>query len=163
MNLDNVPAHTKAGLAKMNENSPLAKLTKDERKELALKTISRFMDGEKTADIAQEYGVTRQRLNQILLESAQEDWKAAQIALALTRKETAEEDLERAEDGLSLARARERVKSAQWDLERVFRRMYGDEKAQINIGGDGIQVQIVSYTDNNQGQPPAIDVTPSAK
>jgi len=163
MDLENVPAHAKAGLVKMNANYPLASLTADERKELAHRTIIRVVDGEKTEDIAKEHGVTRQRLNQILLEHAQEEWKAAQVTRALTKKETAEEALEMAADGLSLARAREQLKSAQWDLERVFRRVYGEDKAAIHIGGEGIQVQIVSYGDNKQANPAPIDVTPEGK
>jgi len=66
------------------------------------------------------------RLNQILLRYAEEDWRQAQVLRALQRKEEAEAELdEGAADALSLARARERLRAAQWDLERVCRRIYG--------------------------------------
>jgi hypothetical protein len=49
--------------------------------------------------------------------------------------------LREAKDGLELARARELVRSAQWQLERVLSRIYGQKQevapssaVQINIG-----------------------------
>jgi hypothetical protein len=141
-----VPANAVAGLAKMNAGKPLAHLDKAGKIKLAESVISRYVDGEKTADIAAELGVHRVRLNQILLAVAEQPWVQAQVALALARKQEAEEEMDGAADGLTLARARERLKSAQWDLERVFRRVYGEEKAQINVHGDGVKIELVSYS-----------------
>lgn len=109
-----------------------------------LAILNRYLSDESTADIAKDYGVTRQALGQFLLKTAENEWKDAQVARALARKEQAEDDLEDAEktpDALSLARTRERLKAAQWDLERVCRRIYGQDAppagataVQINIG-----------------------------
>lgn len=95
--------------------------------------LQRYLSDESTKDIAKSYGVTRQALGQFLLKHAEEDWKEAQVARAIARKEKAEDDLESALDPLSLARARELLKAAQWDLERVCRRIYGDDKAQVTV------------------------------
>lgn len=95
--------------------------------------LTRYLSDESTKDIAATYGVTRQALGQYLLKVAEEDWKEAQVARALARKERAEDALESASDALSLARARELLKAAQWDLERVCRRIYGEDKAQVEV------------------------------
>ena len=87
--------------------------------------IARYLADENTKDIAKSLGVHRSALNQHLLKFAKEDWVCAQAARAITRKEQAEEDLASSVDSLSLARAREVLRSAQWDLERVARRIFG--------------------------------------
>jgi hypothetical protein len=46
-------------------------------------------------------------------------------------------ELEEAPDALSLARAREKVRSAQWELERLLRRLYGqDREINVNVNLD---------------------------
>jgi len=95
--------------------------------------LVRYLSDQSTAEIAKDYGCTRQCLGQFLLKHAEEDWKEAQVARAIARKEKAEDDLEVANDPLSLASARERLKAAQWDLERVCRRIYGQDQPMINI------------------------------
>ena len=94
--------------------------------------IARYLQGELTEDIAKSYGVTRQGLGYHLRKTAEEEWKEAQIILAIERKDKAEEALESAADALSLARAREQLRSAQWDLERVLKRIYGPT-AQLSL------------------------------
>ena len=51
---------------------------------------------------------------------------------------------------LSLSRARERLKAAQWDLERICRRIYGQDQAvdasgkvsiNINLGQSGATIE----------------------
>lgn len=119
------------------DNLPAATLAGSDPKTI----LQRYLSDESTKEIAASYGVTRQALGQFLLKHAEDDWKAAQVVRALARKESAEDDLETAADGLSLARARERLRAAQWDLERVCRRIYGQDQPpgnvlpiQINIG-----------------------------
>lgn len=92
--------------------------------------IARYLGDERSADIAASLGVTRSALNQWLLRTCEDDWKEAQVSRALTRKEKAEDAMEDATDPLQLAKARELLKSAQWELERVCRRIYGEDKAQ---------------------------------
>jgi hypothetical protein len=90
--------------------------------------LLRYLSDESTKDIAATYGVTRQALGKHLLKYAEEDWKEAQVARAIARKEAAEDALEVAADPLALAKARELFKAATWDLERVCRRIYGEDK-----------------------------------
>lgn len=118
-----------------NKNLPATPLAEADASDI----LKRYLSDETTKDIALSYGVTRQALGQFLLKHAESDWKDAQVVRALARKESAEDDLETAADQLSLARARERLRAAQWDLERVCRRIYGQDAAavaaavQINI------------------------------
>lgn len=102
--------------------------------------LQRYLTNETTDQIAKSYGVTRQALGQYLLEVDEPGWKAAQIARAIGRKEGAEdivqrilEEIEtadaekRAKLKLSLAGAEVSLRSAQWELERVCRRIYGQD------------------------------------
>jgi len=96
--------------------------------------LLRYLSDESTSVIAADYGVTRQALGQYLLRHAEEDWKEAQVARAIARKEKAEDDIESAQDPLQLAKARELLKAAQWDLERVCKRIYGqDHNLNLNV------------------------------
>lgn len=102
----------------------LAVIPKDLKPE---EVIDRYLADERTADIAASYGVARSRLNQWLLEHAEEPWKRAQIARAITLRDQAEDDVGCAADPLALGRAREMLKSAQWQLERLCARLFGQQ------------------------------------
>jgi predicted DNA-binding protein YlxM (UPF0122 family) len=107
--------------------------------------LQRYLSDETTKEIAASYGVTRQALGQYLLKVAESEWKEAQVARALARKESAEDDLEDAEktpDMLSLSRARERLKAAQWDLERVCRRIYGQDAPPQGVNAVQININL---------------------
>lgn len=109
-------------------NSKLATLNSQE-------VIQRYFNDETTADIAESLGVHRSALHQWLLRNCEQDWRDAQVARAITANEQAKEDLDTAADALSLARAREKLRSAQWELERVFARMYG-QHVQVDVSID---------------------------
>lgn len=101
--------------------------------------LERYLNGETSPQIAASYEVTKQALSLWLLSKAEDDWKAAQLVKAIDRKDKADEYIETAKDMLDLTRGREMLKSAQWDLERVCRRIYGQDvpsvaqAVQINI------------------------------
>ena len=112
------------------------------KKANALEVLNRVLNEESTTDIAASYGVTRSALNQWLLSTAEEQWRATQVIRALKRKEDAEDELDTAQDVLSLARGRERLKAAQWDLERVCRRIYGTDQPPDLAGRVSITLNI---------------------
>lgn len=66
----------------------------------------------------------------LLLREHEAEWKEAQKARAMARLERAQHELKTAPDALSLARAREEVRAAQWELERLLRRLYGQDAPQ---------------------------------
>lgn len=127
--------------------------------------LNRILNEQSTKEIAASFGVTRSALNQWLLNVAEDDWKAAQVIRAYKRKEDAEDELDGAADALSLARARERLRAAQWDLERVCRRIYGQDQPpaglqpiQINIGirregaTNAVQHDVIEGTVSNEAK-----------
>jgi hypothetical protein len=117
--------------------------------------LQRYLSDESTKDIAASYGVTRQALSKHLLLHAEQEWKDAQVSRAIARKESAEDDLEairckidmadreeRERLSLTVVLARERLKSAQWDLERVCRRIYGQDVSPDQLGRISITLNI---------------------
>lgn len=123
--------------------------------------LQRYLNGETGPEIAKSYGVTKQALSLFMYQHGEEQWKQAQFAKAHDRWEQAEgylDDIktrikgadkeERERLQLDLAHAREQLKSAQWTLEKVARRIYGDDKAALAILGNGVTVQLVTFTSN---------------
>lgn len=98
----------------------------------ATRVIQQYLEDKTTAEIAKEWGVHRSGLHQWLLRNCEEHWREAQIARALSAHEEAKDALRVAADALSLARARESLRSAQWELERLFSRLYG-QKQEVTI------------------------------
>ena len=103
--------------------------------------IPRYLADEKVADIASSLGVHVSALQQWLMNHCEDDWRDAQVARSLTAYEASKEAVARADDSLCLARATVQLKSAQWELERTYRRIYGQDvpvnsagQITINIG-----------------------------
>jgi hypothetical protein len=116
--------------------------------------LQRYLAEETGAQIAQSLGVTRAALSYFMLKHAEAEWKDAQVVKAMKRKEDAEDLLETASNPLDLARARELLRAAQWDLERVCRRIYGQD-APPNAGA-GVQININLRRTNGD----IVDVSP---
>lgn len=119
--------------------------------------IARYLSDESTKDIAKDYGVTRQALGQYLMATVEDEWRQAQVARAQAKKEAADDvydkaqaDLENAgndRDARELSLARVKVadsqrKAAQWDLERVCRRIYGQDVTPDQLGRVSIVLNI---------------------
>jgi transposase-like protein len=125
--------------------------------------LLRALNGERQADIAKDIGVHQTALSQALLKHCEEEWKDVQVARAWANVEDAEQELEIAPDMTTIARARERLKSAQWQLERLHRRLFGQE-APAHLGSGTVHINIGI----NRGTPDvhvvdSIDVTPDAQ
>lgn len=113
-------------------NRPLHKIPADERAKIAETVLDRYIQGEQVAHIAPEYNVSDVTIYALLLREHESAWKDIQTARALARLETAQDKLESAADALSLARARELLRSAQWELERLLNRLYA-QKQEVKI------------------------------
>lgn len=90
--------------------------------------LAQLVEGKRTEDIAACLNVSRDKLVYFLRTRAPEDWKEAQVIRSVRRKEEAEDEIDAAGDMLELQKAIAKLKSAQWDLERVCRRIYGEAK-----------------------------------
>ena len=127
------------GLQAMNAGKPLADI---DREEMAQQILGRYEHGELMQDIAHSLGLKgSEQLYRLLIATVPDQWKDYQAARSLRRLEEATVELDMAPDGLTLSRAREKVKAAQWELERLLRRLYGQDQVpaglvpvQINIG-----------------------------
>lgn len=108
--------------------------------------IDRYLAGELTDKIAKDLDCTRQALWYHMMKHAEAEWKDAQVILALERKEKAQIAMDSATTALDLARAREQLKSAQWDLERVLKRIFGPSAEVTGKDGGPLTVEIIRYS-----------------
>ena len=90
--------------------------------------LASLLEDQTQSQLAERLGVHRTALNQWLLRTIPDEWQAVQVARALSALEQAKEEMGVAVDALSLARSRELVKVAQWELERLLSRLYGDKQ-----------------------------------
>ena len=104
--------------------------------------LRRYLSDETGAQIAASLGVTRAALSLHMLKHAESEWKDAQVVKAMKRKEDAEDLLETATNALDLTRARELLRSAQWDLERVCRRIYGQDAPPQGVSAVQININL---------------------
>lgn len=126
--------------------------------------LARYLTDESTEKIAASFGCTRQALGQFLLKNDTEGWKAAQVSRQIALKEQADDDLaalkgridafttiegkdeyEREKEAcrLQLSLAQARAKRAEWELERLLSRLYG-QKQEVEHKG-GLTVEIVKF------------------
>lgn len=127
-------------------------LTHLDPKQVCNTIIQSYLDGKAIKEIAQDLGgVSTERLYQVLTNHAEDDWKQAQTAKALAEYDLAKEGLETAADKISLARAMTQIRTAQWELERVCRRIYGTD-APPSQGQGTLQINITVGSGSNQAQ-----------
>jgi hypothetical protein len=146
---------------------PLPNLSVERRAEIALEVLQAYEQGQEVADLAPNYGVSDVTLYALLIRDHEEAWKTAQVSRALCKRDQATSDLselrlkmrnasEQPLDALSLAQVREQVrlaevqaKRAEWELERVYRRIYGQDvpadagrrvSITLNLGGAGATI-----------------------
>ena len=128
---------------------PLNSLPAEQRTKIALEVLQAYESGEEVADLAPNYGVSDVTLYALLVRDHEEAWKQAQVSRAVAKRARTNKDLEELReqlrnknqegtetphDALSLARIKEQVKlaevqakRAEWELERVYRRVYGQD------------------------------------
>ena len=120
--------------------------------------LERYLGGETSVEIAKSLGVTKQALSFWLLTKAEDDWRASQLVKAIDRKDRADQMLETADNPLDLTRAREMLRSAQWDLERVCRRVYGQDVSQSLANAVQININLRRESATNAVQHEVLDV-----
>jgi hypothetical protein len=126
------------------------------------KILAQILEGKRTHDIAEELGVTREKLVYHLTTKAAEEWKTSQLLRDLKRKEEAEDEIDNAQDALALKKAEAKLKSAQWSLERVCRRIYGDYKEPENNERHTIMINIGIARPKPGDDAKVVDQTPTA-
>lgn len=81
-----------------------------------------------TSGIARRYGIRRGALTRWLQTQRAKEWREIQVIRALCTKEDGTELIYDSRTALQLARARELVRCAQWDLERLDAPNYGPKQ-----------------------------------
>jgi hypothetical protein len=148
---------------------PFHNVPEARREQIALELLTGYAQGKEVAEMAPEYGVSDVTAYALLIRDHEAEWKQAQEARAVVRRDKAVNDLqelrkqlwetqrETPHDLLSLARIREQVKlaeiqakRAEWELERVFKRIYGQDQAAA--GGSALHISLNFGTNQAQGQ-----------
>lgn len=106
--------------------------------------LTRFLDDERLKDIAEDLGTSRSALNRAILKHRPDEWQDIQVARAMSALERAKDELEMAEPA-QVPRARELLKSAQWELERLCRRLYGQDAPKDPASGVSITLNIGGF------------------
>jgi Zn-dependent peptidase ImmA (M78 family) len=110
---------------------PLALAIKNDP-DVIQRILVRSLNGEKLRDIAPEYGVSKQALQQQIIKYAPDDWRDTQAARSMVAYEEARDRLEEPLDVVDIARVREQVRARQWELERLIPRLYG-QKQEVTV------------------------------
>lgn len=117
--------------------------------------LERVAAGDMLREIAKDYGVTQPAVSHYIKAHVDPDvWRRVRDMSIAARLEKTAEDLERADDPLMLARARESARLWMWRAEREHGHIYQTKPAaEINLQGKDMSVQIVSYSDNKSSDP----------
>jgi hypothetical protein len=107
--------------------NPIKALGKEGKANLAQAVLSHYEAGRKIVEIANDLGVSRIAVWRLVSNELEDEWKQVTVARYQSEIEAAETELETASDTVATTRARERLASARWQLERLNRRVYGQE------------------------------------
>ena len=102
-------------------------LPTEERLQIVSDALQRYQRGETVLDISASLGIEPTTLYRAFLAEREQDWKDAKITHALVAVENAEKGIVEAQDNLALLRARATADLARWHLERLMRRLYGQD------------------------------------
>lgn len=113
--------------------------------------LQRYAAGEMIEDIARSLGVHETSVYRDLIRDCPDEWVSHQAARSLAAYQEAVLNLdtcppEAGPVACSLAQAR--VKTRQWELERLLKRLYGPAVTITGADGGPIQVQIVRFSGN---------------
>lgn len=120
----------------------------DVRKPILEAAKKQILEGKTLKQIAEGHGIAERTLEYWLANLGEEYKELRQLWVDNMLSEAGEmlkDTDEKGNAGLRLARARELWKRATWYAERRDRARYGEDKAQINVSGDGIKIELVTY------------------
>lgn len=133
--------------------NPIKSLPEADRDALLDNILAHYENGASIYALAEKLGIDNASLYRQLIKHRLEDWKEVRSARYHSLIEEAEKDMKEARDPLTVTRAREQLANARWMLERLQRRIYGQDQVASTV----VPVQI----NINMGaqQPQAIDIT----
>lgn len=110
--------------------------------------LMQYLAAQSTSGIAAQLGIRRSVLTRWLCEVRPKEWKEIQVIRALCTKEDGQEQIYDSTTALSLARARELLRSAQWDLERLDSANYGPKQEHIVTVQPVLSITVVAAIPN---------------
>lgn len=138
----------------------------ERRAEIALELLTGYAQGQEIAELAKGYDISDVTAYALLIRDHEDEWKKAQESRAIAKRDRSANDLtelrrqlweaETAHDAISLARIREQIrlaeiqaKRAEWELERVFKRIYGQDVSPDQLGRVSITLNISGVSATN--------------
>jgi DNA-binding ferritin-like protein (Dps family) len=120
--------------------NPIRALPEGDRAKLLDTVLAQYECGVSIYTLAEVLGVDNATLYRQLLKHRPEEWMEVRAARYHSQVEQAEKDMKEASDPLAVTRAREQLANARWMLERLQRKIYGqDQERQV---GQAIQINI---------------------
>lgn len=108
--------------------------------------VQRYLAGESILTIAPDYGVVARTIYRWIMSEMGDEYPDLVTHVLVARIADADMQLAAADDQCQVARAREQARFARMDLERRRPSLYGTRpNTAIQVSGNGLQVQIVSY------------------
>lgn len=114
-------------------------LPADKRLVLLDAILAHYENGASIYALAEQLGVNNATLYRNLKKYRQDDWREVATARYECEIEDAEKQLRDASDAVAVTRARERIASARWKLERLDRKNYGQDQPHV---GAAVQINI---------------------
>ena len=133
--------------------NPIKCLPEQEKNQLLDAILAHYENGTSIYAIAEKLEVDNATIYRALIKHKPEEWTEVRTARYLSDIEDAEKEMKEARDALAVTRARERLASARWMLERLCRKIYGQVSEDqvggrvsitLNIGAEQKQEKIVS-------------------
>jgi hypothetical protein len=121
--------------------------------------LQRYAEGELLRDIAKDYGVSRSAVSHYIARHVPKlAWMDVRKHSMAARLEESIHEMRQAQDGVTLARAREEFNAWRWRAERELPDLYAarpQTAIQVNGAGD-LQVNVVSYATHDAVQTPIL-------
>ena len=146
--------------------TPLPHLSEEERTAAADQILARYLAGEEIAEICKDFNVSNVTAYALLVSCREEVWKDISVARALSRYAAAERELDTvkkklddAKDQLELGKVREiirlaeaQMKGAAWQLEKLYRRLFGNDVPSPGSGTININIGIQREPKTYEGE-----------
>lgn len=124
--------------------------------------VANYLEGDSVKDLCKRLGISASKGYAMLLHHQEHAFKDAQVARGLAELEAAEADMaDEKGDGLKLARAEKRVKAAQWKLERLYKKFFGQQQPATEMPTIVIEISGVRDGGNKRIEGAVVDQTPA--
>jgi len=158
------PVNDLVALPKLPEHyNPFRALKEIDRDIILDSLISHYEAGVSIYELAEKLGVSNTTLYRQLVKHRTEDWKEVSAARYQAIIERCEKEIKGARDGLAVTRAREELANARWMLERLQRRIYGQDAPPAGAQAVQININLRGERATNAVQHEIVDVVEQDK